>query len=213
MKFVAYSDPDFSKEIGSYEALVNPENYKIKNEQEYTTSNTAVGSSAQTVKYKGAGPGTMEVSMFFDGTGVISDKKVDDQIKEVKDLVYTYNGDIHEPNYLMIYWGTQSVFQGRLKTWNINYTMLDKDGTPIRAEVDIVLVASISVKKRALEERKNSADLTHVRTVVAGDTLPLMCYRIYGNSNYYLQVAHYNKITNFRNINPGDIIAFPPLIN
>ncbi len=192
--------------------LINPENYKVKNEQQFATSNTTNGSSAQTVKYKGGGTGLFEIVMFFDGTGVLTTQKVDDQIKEVKDLVYQYNGDIHEPNYVKVYWGTQSLFQGRLKSWDVNYTMLDMDGTPMRAEVTVVLVSSVSARKKALEEKKSSADLTHVRTVLDGDNLPLMCYRIYGDSSYYMKVARYNELTNFRDIKPGDVITFPPVI-
>lgn len=212
MKIVAYKDPDFTSRLGEYKLLVNPENFKQKNEQQYSTAETTNGSSAQTVKYKGSGTALFELLLFFDGTGVLNKTKVDDQIKEVKDLVYKFNGESHEPNYLRVYWGTQSLFQGRLKSWDVNYTMLDMDGTPMRAEVTAVLLASISAKKKALEERKNSADLTHVRTVYDGDSLPLMCYRIYGDSKYYIKVAQHNEIANFRNIKPGDIISFPPVI-
>ncbi len=212
MKIVAFKDPDFSSKLGEYDVLVNPENYKQKNEQQYSTSDTTNGSSAQTAKYKGGGSGLFEIVLFFDGTGIITKKKVDDQIKDVKDLVYKYNGDIHEPNFLRVYWGTQSLFQGRLKSWNVNYTMLDMDGSPLRAEATAVLIASVSAKKKALEEKKNSSDLTHVRTVLDGDNLPLMCYRIYGDSSYYMKVAQHNEITNFRAIKPGDIITFPPVI-
>lgn len=212
MKIVAYKDPEFSSQLGEYNLLVNPENYKVRDEQQYAVSDTVNGSSAQTVKYKGGAAGLFELALFFDGTGVITDEKVDDQVKKVKDLIYTYNGDIHEPNYLKVYWGTQSLFQGRLKSWNVNYTMLDMDGTPLRAEATIVIIASISAKKKALEEKKNSADLTHVRTVLAGDNLPLMCYRIYGDSSYYIKVAQHNELIHFRDLKPGDKIVFPPVI-
>jgi len=212
MKIVAFKDPDFSRKLGEYDVLVNPENYKQKNEQQYSMTNTTNGSSAQTARYKGGGTGLFEIILFFDGTGIISKDKVDDQIKEVKDLVYQYNGDIHEPNYLRVYWGTQSLFQGRLKSWNVNYTMLDMDGSPLRAEATAVLIASVSAKKKALEEKKNSSDMTHLRTVLDGDNLPLMCYRIYGDSRFYIKVAQYNEITNFRAIKPGDVITFPPVI-
>jgi hypothetical protein len=212
MKIVAFKDPDFSSKLGEYDVLVNPENYKLKNEQQYSTTDTTNGSSAQTAKYKGGGSGLFEIVLFFDGTGVITKDKVADQVKNVKDLIYKYNGDIHEPNYLRVYWGTQSLFQGRLKSWNVNYTMLDMDGSPLRAEATAILIASVSAKKKALEEKKNSSDLTHVRTVLDGDNLPLMCYRIYGDSSYYIKVAQHNNITNFRAIKPGDVITFPPVI-
>lgn len=211
MKIVAFKHPDFTGKVGEYDVLVNPENYKVKNEQQYTSSNT-IGSSAKTEKYKSGGPSFFEMNLFFDGTGIISKEKVVDQINKVRDLVYKFNGDIHEPNYLRVYWGTQSLFKGRLKSWNVNYTMLHMDGSPLRAEVTAVIVKSISAKRKALEEKKNSSDLTHVRTVLDGDNLPLMCYRIYGDSIHYLMVAEHNGLTNFRDLKPGRKISFPPII-
>ena len=211
MKIVAYADANYSDTIGSYDVLFNPENISDKKEQQFSTSNSTNGSSAQTVTYKGVGPANFEVTLFFDGTGIISKEPVESQLQKLRRLVYDFNGDIHEPNYLRIYWGTQSLFEGRLTSWDVNHTLIDLDGSPLRSELSISLVDSVSAKKKALEERKNSSDLTHVRTVVAGDTLPLMCHKIYRDSSYYLKVARANKLVDFRNLNPGDKIAFPPI--
>jgi hypothetical protein len=38
-----------------------------------------------------------------------------------------------------------------------------------------------------------------------------MCYRIYGSTGYYLEVAAINGIDNFRNLEPGTRVLFPPL--
>ena len=212
LKIVAYSDPEYASYIGEYDVLINPEGLKDKKSQEYSTSNSTNGSSAQSVTYKGVGSSDFDLVLFFDGTGIISNEDVEVQINELKQLAFDFNGDIHEPNYLRVYWGTQSLFQGRLKTWDVNNTLIDLDGSPKRAEVTISLVSSISAKKKALEERKNSSDLTHLRTVLSGDNLPLMCHRIYGDSNYYIKVANFNKLENFRDLKPGDEILFPPIV-
>lgn len=45
--------------------------------------------------------------------------------------------------------------------------------------------------------------MTHIRVVAAGDNLPLMCERIYGDSRHYLWVADHNRLTDFRNLRPG----------
>jgi len=50
-----------------------------------------------------------------------------------------------------------------------------------------------------------------VRIVAPGDSLPLMCYRIYGDSRYYIQIAKFNRLNDFRNLQPGTRISFPPL--
>lgn len=211
MKIVAYSDPDYANNIGTYDVLFNPENIKDKKEQQFSTSNSTNGSSAQTVTYKGVGKSNFDVVLFFDGTGIISAEPVEDQLDKLKKLAYDFNGDIHEPNYLRIYWGTQSLFEGRLSSWNVHHTLLDLDGSPMRSELSISLVASVSATKKVLVEKKNSSDLTHIRTVKDGDTLPLMCYRIYGDSSFYVKVAQENNLVDFRNLKPGDQIAFPPV--
>lgn len=212
MKLVAYKKPDFSDKVGEYDVLVNPDKYNDKSELKYSTNSSPLGVSAETVKFRGAGSKLFNMDFFFDSTGVLSEEPVDDQIDNLKELIYSYNGDIHEPNYVKILWGTQSLFEGRLKEWDILYSMMDLNGTPLRAEIKAVFIGSVSAKKKALEERKNSSDLTHIRTVKAGDTLPSMCFRIYGDSKYYIQVAAFNGLDNIRVIRAGDQVVFPPLV-
>ena len=212
MKLVAYKKPDYSEKVGEYDVLVNPDKYSDKSELKYSTNSSPLGVSAETVKFRGAGSKFFNMEFFFDSTGVMSTQPVDDQIEALKDLIYTYNGDIHEPNYVKIIWGTQSLFEGRLKEWDILYSMLDLNGTPLRAEIKAVFIGSVSSKKKGLEEGKNSADLTHIRTVKAGDTLPGMCFRIYGDSSFYIQVAAFNEVDSIREIQPGKELIFPPLV-
>ena len=57
-----------------------------------------------------------------------------------------------------------------------------------------------------------SPDLTRARTVRHGDTLPLLVRQIYGSPDYYLAVARYNKLDDFRNLRPGQQLLFPPLV-
>ena len=212
IKLIAYKDPDFKDKLGDYEVLVNPEKTVKKGSVNYSTNTSPVGSSTDTVKFKGGGSEKYEFNFFFDSTGIFSTRKVDDQVNELKNLMYTYNGDIHEPNYIKIFWGTQIEFQGRLNSFEQVNTMMDTDGTPLRAEIKAVFIYSVSPVKKALEEGKNSSDLTHIRTVAAGDNLPLMCYRIYGDSSFYIKVAQFNKLNDFRDIKPGDQIIFLPVI-
>ncbi|TDK50622.1 CIS tube protein [Algoriphagus formosus] len=212
MKVVAYKKPDFSEKVGEYDVLVNPDQYHDKSEYKYSTNSSPSGVSAETVKFRGAGTKQFSMDFFFDSTGVMSSDPVDDQIDELKELIYTYNGDIHEPNYVKILWGTQSLFEGRLKEWDILYSMMDLNGTPLRAEIKATFIGSVPVKKKAAQEARNSSDLTHIRVIKAGDTLPAMCFKIYGDPGYYLQVAEFNSLDHIRDIRPGDQLVFPPLV-
>ena len=46
--------------------------------------------------------------------------------------------------------------------------------------------------------------------VLAGDTLPLLCQQIYGSATHYLQVAAFNGLDDFRVLEPGRELLFPP---
>jgi len=81
-------------------------------------------------------------------------------------------------------------------------------GEPLRAKVDLAFVGTMGTKEEALTANRSSPNLTHVVLVKAGDSLPLLCHRIYGDSAYYAAVARYNRIANFRVIRPGPKIVF-----
>ena len=61
------------------------------------------------------------------------------------------------------------------------------------------------------EAGKSSPDVTHVRVVKSGDTLPLLCKEVYGSAAHYLRVAHDNGLDDFRNLTPGRTLTFAPL--
>ena len=94
---------------------------------------------------------------------------------------------------------------------DITYKLFKPDGTPIRATIHATFKGFIEDSLRVARENNNSPDLTHIRMVNEGDTLPLMTFRIYGNSKYYLEVAKANKLVNFRKLVPGQQIFFPPI--
>ena len=72
-------------------------------------------------------------------------------------------------------------------------------------------VATTDKKTESKEKNNSSPDLSHVKLAKRGDTLPLMCQDIYGDVNMYLEVARVNGITNFRDLEPGTEILFPPI--
>lgn len=231
MKFVPCESPDFSDvkfdHKDAYTALINPEafdeNYVIKFEEKAPPG--AIGAE---LKYKKMMPDTIDLSLVFDSTGILQDNNalgtsllttakietVPDQIKAFKKAVLEYKGDVHQPRYVVIYWGlteSSDVFKGRLTKLTLNHTLFHSDGTPIRTKAKISLKRSIDIKTQKDIKQDNSPDLTHVRIVKEGDTLPLMTSRIYGDSKYFLEVARVNNLTNFRKLKVGSEIVFPPI--
>jgi nucleoid-associated protein YgaU len=122
-----------------------------------------------------------------------------------------YNGNIHRPNYLKVVWGTLQVKRCVLKSASIAYKLFKPDGIPLRAIITANFTDNSDDTTRVAMAQDSSPDLTHVRLVKSGDTLPKMCYDIYGDPGYYLDVAMANKLNNFRNLQTGTKIFFPPL--
>lgn len=222
----------------SYVALVNPETYTI-NYQVNLNTKEVPGTSGSNPSYTNTAPPTIQFEFLFDATGVIpkpsalgalgdvpivgavagavagllSPEEEYDVMKEIakfNSVVFTYSGDQHSPKRIQLLWG-KLIFDGKLTSLSFNFKLFKPDGTPLRAVATASFLGSITDKLRVETQKDNSPDLTHIRQVKNGDTLPLMTYRIYGDASYYMEVARVNNLVNFRNLKPGDRIKFPPL--
>lgn len=212
LKIEAYTKLDYSSkaDCGDFIAMFNPSTYKQKYEVEYQPVQ-GQGTTGSAQKFGKIKPQEYTFEFLFDGTGVSSEKKeVADEIEHFLVVTGKNDGDIHRPHYLKISWGSL-ISKCVLKTAEITYTLFRPDGKPLRAKVNATFAENIDDALRVAEEGNNSPDLTHSRIVKEGDTLPLMTYRIYGKSEYYLEVARANNISNFRNLKVGQSIFFPPL--
>lgn len=215
LKIQAYSDPACTSSLGAaFEVMFNPENYQRNYTVEYNNSNV-VGENNSTLLFRGMKGSELKLKLVADGSGVVPLPKgisdVDAYIKKIKDLTYSFKGTQHRPSFLKIVWGSLSVICV-CKTLNISYNLFKSDGNTLRATIEMGLSETVDFKTKAKEAQKSSPDLTHIRVVHAGDTLPLMTYRIYGDSTYYLDVARINGLKSVFDIKPGDQLYFPPIL-
>jgi nucleoid-associated protein YgaU len=227
LRIKAYKDEQFTEEVGDgeFKTLLNPEQYKF-NYKIDQNEDQASGTSAASPRFNKAPPEDLELEFVFDRTGVVVDygksgsaddntfrdegNGIIDDIEQFKKVIFDYNGDEHKPNYLIISWGTL-LFKGTLSEMDITYKLFKPDGTPLRATARAKFKGFVEDDLRVAKENNSSSDLTHIREVKEGDTLPLMTFRIYGDSKYYLEVAKVNRITNFRKLTVGQKIFFPPI--
>ncbi len=227
MKLVAYDDAKFSAPSNlEYEVLINPESYSLTYSN-IVNDQSAQGSSESVSSSNKRAPQSIAFKFLFDGTGVLkrgsggllsgiaipglpSDKPdVLQDYENFRQVVYVYDSGTHKPRFVQIQWGPL-LYNCQLTNMTISFKLFKPDGTPVRAEADCTFQAVIDEEKLATVENKNSPDLTHLRTVKEGDTLPLLCYREYGNSKYYYQVARVNGLTDFKQLIPGMKLIFPP---
>jgi hypothetical protein len=198
----------------SFEALINPETYTLSYKLKFSNSGQGHGTSGKQLKYEYTEPADMTFEFLFDNTGIIDNDPRDsiaDDLKRFREVLIDYKGDSHEPRHFKLVWGENSIFKGRVTAVDLTHKLFNSNGTPIRAVAKVTFKSSIEEEKRAAKEDKQSPDLTHVRRVKLGDTLPQLCFTIYGDPRYYLQVAAANGLENFRRLTPGAELLFPPI--
>jgi hypothetical protein len=201
------------KNAPAFEVLINPAGYKRQLSIRYNKQQT-LGQPAGHVRFSSVRPEKLTLpELVFDGTGIVSlygSSSVDSLIETMLGLLYRVKGDKHEPNTVCFQWGDMNYY-GRVETVDIDYTMFKPTGEPLRAKVKLGILGGISVKEGLLRANLSSPDLSHLVQVRAGDTLPLLCNRIYRNPAYYTVIARLNGLVDFRNLEPGTMLRFPPL--
>ena len=88
-------------------------------------------SSGLELEYTRSKPERLDIDLLLDGTGVdqmgvatlLGPKTVSDRIKEFLDATFRYNGNIHEPNFLVVEWGSLK-FPCRLESVDITIHQL-----------------------------------------------------------------------------------------
>ncbi|MDF2177191.1 peptidoglycan-binding protein [Aliiglaciecola sp. CAU 1673] len=199
----------------SFTAMVNPSSLSHQLGIRYDNDKVQ-GKSAIESKFNQYQQEKLSFELTLDGTGVIplpqsQSQDVSTQIKQLKDVVYDYQGDEHEPSIVKVQWGKAFSFIGRLNSLSVEYNLFKPNGDPLRAKLKLDFGSYLSNKQESLEADRQSPDLTHRRVVKAGDTLPNLCFQIYKDSGYYLEVAKANGLDRFHPLEPGTTLSFPPL--
>jgi hypothetical protein len=215
LRIIAHLTADYSDEVteaNTFEAMLNPEAYTLDYKVEYQDGQ-GQGTSAAQQRFTVKKPEEIAFELLLDSTGVTDGnprESIEDDINKLRDLLLKYEGEIHEPKHFVVLWGSL-LFKGRCTGLTITMKLFNPDGKPIRALCKASFKGSVEDNLRTAEERNQSPDLTHSRLVKQGDTLPKLCYDIYGHSKYYPLVARVNRLSQFRALSPGERIFFPPL--
>lgn len=216
IKILAYNNPDYadSHQVGTtFTALINPESYVLDYKVEFTEGQ-GHGTSAATQRFNVKKPEEMSFEFLFDSSGIIDGKpkeNIYEDVENFKKMLLEYDSDSHEPKHFKLVWGS-FIFKGRCNALTVTYKLFNPDGSPIRAICKTGFKGSVEETLRVATENPQSPDLTHYRVTKDGDTLPLMCFNIYGDSKYYMEVARVNRLSNFRALKQGTQLFFPPIV-
>ena len=222
MTIAAYPDEDYDDDdlLKEFVMMYNPASYS----QEYSNhyEKRKVSGNTDTLVYKSSKPDSVSFEFLFDATGasvsgssnvadkVIEHGRTDKVIGELIDITYNRQSDSHRPNHLKLRWGNYE-FRGVLEQATITHSLFNLDGDPIRSTVDCTFIEHTSLEEQSVEEKRNSPDMTHYWLVKAGDTLPGIAWKTYGDAGLYMELAKINGLIGFRTLEPGTRLTLPPL--
>lgn len=192
-----------------FTAMFNPDQWTDREAFVYRDPQPG-GTKGSEQRFNSVRPRDLSFEILIDGTGASGEKK--DVAEELKALYATvgFNGNVHRPNKLFIIWG-KFIFQGVIETLDITYTLFKPSGEALRAKVRLKFKHDTDNVTRTLDMNLHSADLTHVRSVHAGDRLDQLSHAIYESPRFVLALAQANDLTSFRSIEEGSVVTFPPI--
>jgi len=211
MQIEAYTEADYSgSPADTFTVMFNPNTYAQKYEVAYH-DRQGQGDTGSPQVFGNIKPQEYTFEFLFDGTGVAAEQvDVQETVEKFLTVTGKHDGEIHRPKYLKLVWGAL-ISKCVLKSAEVTYTLFKADGYPLRAKVKAIFAENIEDTLRVAEERQSSPDLTHVRVVSEGEHLSLLCQRMYGTPAYYLQIAAFNGLKNFRRLEVGQTLLFPPI--
>lgn len=205
-----------------FAALINPAEVKHSHGIDYSDTEQRttrpIGDTDSKQTFASYRPETVSFGLVLDGTGVVPEAgssrpaSVRELVDKLKRICYDYQGEDHEPSVVKLRWGrTFENFTARLTELGIEYTMFKPSGEPLRAKLQLSFVRYRTYKEAQRAADQRSPDVTRVVRVCEGDTLPLLCERVYRDGGRYQEVARFNELTEFRRLTPGTLLRFPPV--
>jgi hypothetical protein len=215
LKMTGYTDENFKSPVDfdPYQVMINPESVSWGRSIEYNEQQPP-DSSSPSQKYKSTPSEKLSFEFIIDCTGIVDPDRtfMGQEIANLENVIYSYNGTIHRPNFVKIVWGEGISFNGLLTSFDTSFTLFAPDGSPLRAKVSLAFSEYIAPETVATQDGDESPDMTHIVDVVQDMNLPQLCQKVWNDSSYYVQVAKFNGLNKFRSLKGISRLVFPPII-
>jgi hypothetical protein len=165
-------------------------------------------------EFLGTGPLSLSMSLFFDDFASAKGDVTPKINKLFKWQIPEKKGEA--PPLVKLEWGTNGVlttFKGALTSVVANYTVFNKGGTPIQAEVEITIEEVIDKPKAkpGTNPTSHAIDARRIHVVVEGETLASVANAEFGDPGYWRAIAEANSIDDPIRVRPGRNLLIPSI--
>lgn len=215
LTITAYGDRELKSPAGAISAMYNPDSVALSFENAYQ-DNEFINTNVLSNDYARRGPGELALNLVFDQRMPGNRTSIAAQLGELRALCYTVNPATNELNFLKVSWGNMDwggykYYAGRMRSLAFSYTLFDRDGTPLRAEARLTLLADRSIELQKSESRLQ-APAVAMLTIPAVASLGLMAagaaHQVSGGIDY-LSLAWANDLDNLDDLQPGRTLSAP----
>jgi hypothetical protein len=208
----AYRDREMTQACGNSTVMYNPDSISLDYRTDYSPD-LFINTTRQSNRYVQTRPGDLSLELLFDARMPGKQIPIDRQLTELRSLCYNVDPAKSEPRYLRVTWGQmrwggQGYFSGRMSSLSERFTLFERDATPLRAVVVLVLTADGSLALQEAEDRLKSPaaavvnvpDVTSLPQIAAKSGAQLV-----GGTDY-LKVAEENDLDSLDAIRPGQTL-------
>lgn len=192
--------------------MFRPKELNISKQNNWQASNSPKTNSPK-FEFKGGGAETLKLQLFFDTyidkedvrekytNAIYRLMRIDEESRDKK----TKKG---RPPTVRFQWGKTVGFNAVITNISQRFSLFLPDGTPVRAVLD---VSFQEVEEDYKKQNPTSGGVGGERhwLVKVGDTLALIAFNEYGDSNQWRLIADANGLTQVRRLVPGKMLMIP----
>ncbi|MFG2115324.1 LysM peptidoglycan-binding domain-containing protein [Streptomyces sp. NPDC048718] len=196
---------------GRIEFQFNPKELSLTKAAAWKRTPAKGAKSAGPPEYQGPQPSKLTVEMFFDA-GDTQDNRVVTAVEQLFACCVptseTRQQQRSSPPWVVFHWGGLTGFPGYVSQVQAKYTLFTTSGVPIRAVCQVTME---EISGETPGQNPTSGALTARRThrVAAGDSLPSLAQREYGDPAAWRVIAEANGIDDPLRLAPGRQLLLP----
>lgn len=208
LRITAFRDRELQVRLGSIAADHNPENLTLGYAANYSSARFLNSDRAEG-QFHGYQPTSLALELRFLDSPNEPGATVDQKLFQLRALCGVLDKLTHEPRFLKVSWGKLSwnslgYFVGRLSHLNVQYSLFDRDGVPLRATATLDLMAD--------EGTVSSADgaLSGMGQAMRGaDHLTTSALANANSESKYLELARANDLDHADGLLPTRELTIP----
>jgi hypothetical protein len=189
----------------------NPEEYSLKKQNSWKEK-PVKGMEVPELEFSGGKPATLKMKLFFDTTATGEDVRqtYTDKLWDMMKLSTTNQATGKgEPPKCQFQWGSNLYFTAVIKDINQKFTMFLRDGTPVRAKLDVTFQQVEDDNHYPPQNPTSVSVARRTRVIGPGDRLDLIAYDEYGDPNRWYDLAKANDLSNPMALQIGQILQIP----